>query len=53
MANVVLKKEIIITIDKQDNQYFIAVGSDKYFCDSLIIATGGLSVPKIGASKFG
>ena len=27
--------------------------SDKYFCDSLIIATGGLSIPKIGASKFG
>jgi len=54
MANVTLKKEIIITdIDKQDDQYFIAVSSDKYFCDSLIIATGGLSVPKIGASKFG
>tara|TARA_B100000809_G_C15055094_1_gene500375 strand:- start:74 stop:1255 length:1182 start_codon:yes stop_codon:yes gene_type:complete len=54
MANVTLKKEIIITdIDRQDSQYFITVSSDKYFCDSLIIATGGLSVPKIGASKFG
>jgi predicted Rossmann fold flavoprotein len=54
IANVVLKKEIVITnIEKQNGQYFIAVNSDKYFCDSLIIATGGLSVPKIGASKFG
>ena len=54
IASVVLKKEIVITnIDKQNGQYFIAVNSDKYFCDSLIIATGGLSVPKIGASKFG
>ena len=54
VANVVLKKEIVITnIDKQNGQYFIVVNSDKYFCDSLIIATGGLSVPKIGASKFG
>ena len=54
MANVTLKKEIIITdIDRQDSQYFNTVSSDKYFCDSLIIATGGLSVPKIGASKFG
>jgi len=54
MANVTLKKEIIITdFDKQGDQYFISVGSDKYFCDSLIVATGGLSVPKIGASKFG
>ena len=35
------------------NKYFIVVGSDKYSCQSLIIATGGLSIPKIGASKFG
>ena len=54
MANVSLKKEIIITnVDKQDDQYFISVGFDKYFCDSLIISTGGLSIPKIGASNFG
>ena len=53
-ANVVIKKETIITnVDKEGEQYSIAVGSDKYLCDSLIIATGGLSVPKIGASKFG
>ena len=54
MSNVILKKNIVITdIDKQDDEYFITVGSDKYFCDSLIIATGGLSIPKIGATKFG
>ena len=54
IAKVNLKKETIITdIDKQDDQYFITTDTDKYFCDSLIIATGGLSVPKIGASKFG
>ena len=53
-ANVTLKKEIIITnISKQDDQYFIVVGSERYSCYSLIVATGGLSVPKIGASKFG
>jgi predicted Rossmann fold flavoprotein len=53
-ADVVLKKDTIIKdIDKQDDKYFITINSDKYFCDSLIIATGGLSVPKIGASKFG
>ncbi|MDA9973130.1 NAD(P)/FAD-dependent oxidoreductase [Candidatus Pelagibacter ubique] len=54
MANVILKKDTTIDdIDKKDNKYFIVVGSDKYFCQSLIIATGGLSIPKIGASKFG
>jgi len=54
MANVVLKKGTTINdIDKRDEKYFIVVGDDKYFCESLIIATGGLSIPKIGASKFG
>ena len=53
-ANVILMQEIFITnVDKVDNKYFIAINNKKYFCDSLIVATGGLSVPKIGASKFG
>ena len=53
MANVTLKKEIIITDFDKQMVNILLVDSDKYFCDSLIIATGGLSVPKIGASKFG
>jgi len=54
LANVAIMKEMVITdVDKADEQYFIKVGSNKYLCASLIIATGGLSVPKIGASKFG
>ena len=54
MANVVLKKDTTIDdIDKQDDKYSILIGEDKYFCESLVIATGGLSIPKIGASKFG
>ena len=53
-ANVILKKEVIITnVDKKEGQYFITFGSNRYLCDSLIIATGGLSIPKIGASAFG
>ena len=53
-AKVTLKKEIHISdIGKVKDQYFITVGPEQYFCHSLIIATGGLSVPKIGASKFG
>ena len=53
-ANTTIMKETFITeVDKQDDQYFRAGGSNKYFCNSLVIATGGLSVPKIGASKFG
>ena len=53
-ANVTLKKEIIInSVDKEGDQYIVDIDYNKYLCDSLIIATGGLSVPKIGASKFG
>ncbi|MDA7781721.1 NAD(P)/FAD-dependent oxidoreductase [Candidatus Pelagibacter sp.] len=53
-ANVVLKKDTTINdIDKQDDKYFIIIGDDEYLSESLIIATGGLSIPKIGASKFG
>ena len=54
MANVIVKNETIITnVGKIDDQYFINVGTNKYFSESLIIATGGLSIPKIGASDFG
>jgi len=53
-ANVTLKKEIMITdIGKKEEQYFISTNSNQYYSDSLIIATGGLSIPKIGASNFG
>ena len=53
-AKVVLKKEIMITdIGKKAEQYFITTNSNQYYSDSLIIATGGLSIPKIGASNFG
>jgi|TARA_B100000795_G_C22732098_1_gene411791 predicted Rossmann fold flavoprotein len=54
MANVILKKEITVTnINKKSGRYVISVNSDTYICESLIIATGGLSIPKIGASKYG
>ena len=53
-ANVTIMKGAIINdVEKKNDQYFISVGKDNYLCNSLIIATGGLSVPKIGASKFG
>ena len=53
-ANVSIMKETVINeVDKKGDKYIIVGGKDKYSCKSLIIATGGLSVPKIGASKFG
>ena len=54
LANVILKKEFKVTdVNKENNQYRVATIDKIYFCQSLIVATGGLSVPKIGATSFG
>ncbi len=35
------------------SEYFIETNHGSISCNSLVIATGGLSIPKIGATKFG
>ena len=41
-------------IEKQpDTPYIIETGNGTYSAESLVIATGGLSIPKMGASGFG
>ena len=37
----------------KENDFTISTNSGDYFAESLVIATGGLSMPKIGASGFG
>ena len=52
--NVIIKDNINInSICKKDDMYLTETNNSKYLAKSLVIATGGLSVPKIGASKFG
>jgi predicted Rossmann fold flavoprotein len=34
-------------------RFIVATGQATYACDALVIATGGLSIPKMGASGFG
>ena len=54
LANVTILKEFVIKeIDKENNQYNVSTDTEKFSSESLIIATGGLSVPKIGATSFG
>ena len=51
---VTLKKEThVLNITKKDDSYITNIGSEEIFSNSLIIATGGLSIPKMGATKFG
>lgn len=52
--NVVIKMEISITnVKKSDGEFAIETNNDNYTCQSLVIATGGLSIPKMGATSFG
>ena len=54
LANVTLKKEFSITeINKDKDKYIIKTIDETYLSESLIISTGGLSVPKIGATSLG
>lgn len=49
-----LRNETTVSkIDYQDQTYHIETDKGCFSCTSLVIATGGLSIPKIGATKFG
>lgn len=53
-SNVEIKLETKINrIEKVDNIFKIFTLDEEYTCDSLVIATGGLSIPKLGATGFG
>ena len=57
-ANVILQLETHIkTIEAFGSGYKVSVKAidavEAIECESLVIATGGLSIPKIGASRFG
>ncbi len=40
-------------IEKIDSEFIIKTSTCKFQCESLVIATGGLSIPTMGASSFG
>ena len=48
-----IKEKIVSNIIKNENFYSIDSGDTSYTSSSLVVSTGGLSVPKIGATKFG
>lgn len=53
-AGVVLDTNIIVEqVEAQEKGYRVATNRGVQSCESLVIATGGLSIPKIGATKFG
>ncbi len=53
-AAVTIDAGVSITgIDKTESGFTVSTGRGPLPCSALIVATGGLSIPKIGASKFG
>ena len=43
----------VTDIEKQPNGFTLMANSQAVECESLVIATGGLSMPKLGATPFG
>ncbi|MGM4904630.1 NAD(P)/FAD-dependent oxidoreductase [Tardiphaga sp. 866_E4_N2_1] len=43
----------ILGVTKNDSGFVVATDQGEYRCQSLVIATGGPSIPKMGASAFG
>lgn len=51
-VTVQLRSEIL-SVDQAAGQFTLGTTRGHYRCDSLVIATGGLSMPKIGATPYG
>ena len=43
----------VVSIDKTDAGFLVLTDTGDILADSVVIATGGLSIPKIGATDFG
>lgn len=53
-AAVTIDAGVSITgVDKTESGFTVSTGRGPLPCSALVVATGGLSIPKIGASKFG
>lgn len=48
-----LKNGIGQIVGENDGSYSVHVGGEKWRCESLVVATGGLSIPTAGATPFG
>ncbi|MFT5235597.1 MAG: putative Rossmann fold flavoprotein [Shewanella sp.] len=52
-ANVQLKTEISAVVKLDSGLFELTTDKEAYTCDSLVIASGGLSMPKLGATPYG
>ncbi|MDT8363772.1 MAG: NAD(P)/FAD-dependent oxidoreductase [Nitrosomonas sp.] len=53
-AGVKLQMQVKVnTVEAVSGGYLVRTSQGEYYCASLVIATGGLSIPKTGATSFG
>lgn len=43
----------ITSLEKKDGKFLLCANNEWYQCESLVVATGGLSIPTLGSSPFG
>ena len=51
-VNVEMRSEVL-AVEKTDSGYIVKTSGNNYQCGSLIVASGGLTMPKLGASPIG
>ncbi|MAG76430.1 MAG: aminoacetone oxidase family FAD-binding enzyme [Colwelliaceae bacterium] len=51
-VNVELRSEVL-SVNKTDTGYEVITSGESYACQSLVIASGGLTMPKLGATPIG
>ena len=52
-AGVHIETQFTIGRIEKDSNFIVHSERERYQCESLVVATGGLSIPKMGASGFG
>ncbi|WP_462157455.1 BaiN/RdsA family NAD(P)/FAD-dependent oxidoreductase [Pseudoalteromonas sp. GB56] len=51
-VSVQLRSEVI-SVEKTEQGYIVTTGTHTYECESLVVASGGLTMPKLGATPIG
>ena len=51
-VNIALRNEVMSVI-KKDTGYEVITEQGSYYCESLVVASGGLTMPKLGATPIG
>jgi len=53
-ASVTIKINMHITnVAHRDNSFYVNTKNEQYICDTLVVASGGLSIPSLGGSSYG